>query len=76
MNNERRRKLNKLYTQLESIWFELEEIKDRQEDYIDSVPESLQNSQRYDSAINSLDCIISAHRHLEVVLGNIVEAIQ
>lgn len=76
MNNARRSKLNKLHSKLEHMWVELEELKDEQENYIDSVPESLQSTDRYEGAVASWDCLSSAYDSIEKALMNIIEAIE
>lgn len=62
MNKERRRKIDKavenvnsLQNVLEELQQQIEEIRDEEQDYLDNIPENLQNSERYETAENDLD---------------------
>lgn len=62
MNKERRRKIDKaienvnsLQNILEELQQQIEEIRDEEQDYLDNIPENLQNSERYETAENALD---------------------
>ena len=62
MNKERRRKIDKtvenvnsLQNVLEELQQQIEEIRDEEQDYLDNIPENLQNSERYETAENALD---------------------
>ena len=61
MNNERRKRIekviasiNELQDQLEELQLTVEEVRDEEQEYLDNVPENLQSSERYENAENAL----------------------
>lgn len=83
MNKVRRKKLDaiiseieNLKAELESVAEELEEIKVEEEEYIESIPENLQNSERYERAEATFDALESALDTLqEIDLDEVIEQI-
>lgn len=76
LNNTRRKKLQEIYDIISDAKEQLEILYDEEETYKDSIPENLQNSERYEKAeyaINNIDYAISS---LDDALDNIEETIQ
>lgn len=46
--------INSLQNMLDELQQSIEEIKDDEQDYLDNIPENLQNSERYEAAENAL----------------------
>ena len=60
MNNNRRKELSALAAQLEEIKDALENLKGEEEDYLESMPESFQGSERGDRASEAIENMDSA----------------
>lgn len=63
MNKERRKRIQEIKDQIESIQSDIECIMSEEEDYRDNIPENLQGSERYemaDTAVNALSCAIDS----------------
>lgn len=63
MNNTRRKQIEKLVDQLDSIYAEIEELQADEQDCYDNMPENLQGSERcqsMESAIESMDSALSS----------------
>ena len=74
MNNARRKKLSKLYDNLEGLREELEQIKDEEQEAYDNMPEGVQGSERGEIAYEAVDNLENAHTLLEEVLEGIDNA--
>lgn len=63
MNKIRRKAIDALNDRLEELLSDLEAIYDEEQEYLDSIPENLQGSERYEiaeSAVENLDSTISS----------------
>lgn len=67
MNKPRRKRIadiiSRLHTveeELQAIREEIEEIGEEEQEYLDSIPDNLQSSERYEKAENAVACIESA----------------
>lgn len=74
MNNVRRRKLDKLIYFLNGLKYELETIRDEEQEAFDNIPENLWGSERYNNAENALDYLNEAFSDIENCIDNITEA--
>lgn len=57
MNNLRRKRIAKLVDVLSNVKEAFESIAEDEEEYIDNIPENLQNSSRYEQAEEALDSL-------------------
>ena len=57
MNNLRRKRIAKLVDVLSNVKEAFESIAENEEEYIDNIPENLQNSSRYEQAEEALDSL-------------------
>lgn len=64
MNKQRREsiqeianKLEEVKKQVDEILQGLEDIKSDEQDYLDNIPENLQNSERYSTSEEAIDCL-------------------
>lgn len=55
MNNLRRKRIAKLNEMLSELMEEIQSIAEDEEEYIDNIPENLQNSECYEQAKDALD---------------------
>ena len=88
MNNARRKKINNIIEKgsdivelLEEIKAAIEEVKDEEQDYLDNIPENLQNSEKYELADNAVQSLESAldwidNIDIEELNGYLEESIQ
>lgn len=63
MNNIRRKQLEKLLDQLDTIYNDIENIQSEEQDAYDNMPENLQDSERcqnMEAAIESMDSALSS----------------
>ena len=63
MNNDRRKELSRLSVQIEEIKDSLESLKCEEEEYLENMPETFQDSERGErasEAINNIDSSLSA----------------
>lgn len=74
MNNARRKALEQIAEQLESLKSDLEELLGEEEEYRDNMPENLQSSERYETADNACDNMQSAIYSLEEAIDYISES--
>lgn len=68
MNNIRRKKLAKLYEEIENIKFLLEEIQEEEQEAFDNIPENLEGTERYEKAEEAVCNLESAVNSLEEAL--------
>lgn len=68
MNNIRRKKLAKLYEEIENIKSLLEEIHEEESEAFDNIPENLEGTERYGKAEEAVDNLDSAIGSLEETL--------
>lgn len=76
MNNERRKNLRKCMNDIEHIMNVISEIVEEEQDYMYNMPESLQNSERYEKAEEAVDNIESCLDSLNEACNYIESAIE
>lgn len=74
MNKQRRKTLTDIYDQIAELRDLLEEVKEEEEEYCDNMPENLQNSERYEVAVEACDNLDSALSSIEEALDYIESA--
>lgn len=75
MNRERRKRLEEITAQLQEIHNSLEEISEEEQDALDNMPESIQNSERGEYAQAKIDTIGDAMTDLESSIDNLTEVL-
>lgn len=75
MNKNRRSELEKIKSRLEDILQDLETLKGEEEEYIDNMPENLQESERAQAAQAAFDEIDEATDNVSNAIGNIETAV-
>lgn len=75
MNNQRRKRINKLKEQLSNLITELQDIQMDEEMAYDNMPEGLQCSQRGMDSEDAIACMGDANESLEDASNSIEEAI-
>lgn len=76
MNRERRKALQAIVDQLETLQMQLEEIQTEEEDYRDNFPENLQSGARYERTEEICESLSDAVSSLEDATSSIEEAIE
>ena len=74
MNKVRRKELQELYDIISEAKDSLEMLHDEEEEYTDNIPDTLQRSERYETAEAAVDALDSAVSSLEEALDYIEEA--
>lgn len=74
MNKERRKTLQEIYDIIVEAKDNLSAVCDEETEYKDNMPENLQNSERYETAVAAVDALESAVAALEEALDGIEEA--
>lgn len=75
MNSIRRKKIAKLYEQLEEIKAALEEIAEEEDEAFNNIPESLEGTERYEAAEAANENLESAVSSFEELLEYLEEAV-
>ena len=76
MNKERRKHLENIAEQLESLKLELEEVKEQEDEAFENMPESLQESDRGQRMQEIIDILDNAFSSIEEAIYGITEAQQ
>ena len=74
MNNVRRKRIINLSDKLSELKEELEIIAEEEQEYIDNIPENLQNSERYERADEALSNLNYASDTLDEVIESLLQA--
>ena len=74
MNNVRRKRIINLSDKLSELKEELEIIAEEEQEYIDNIPENLQNSERYERADEALSNLNDASDALDEVIESLLQA--
>jgi len=74
MNNTRRKALNKIAERLREINSDLQELRDEEEEYMENIPENLQDGEKYQAAEAAIDSMDYALDEFEGMITNIEEA--
>lgn len=82
MNNERRKEISKVATKfdaikgaLEEISTDLERIRDEEDEYKESIPENLQNTDRYHTSDNAIDKLTEAQEYVQEAIDNVPDCL-
>ena len=75
MNNERRRRIEKIMEKIDGIKVELEEVRDDEQQAFDNLPEGLQLSERGENMENGLSLMEECIENLDSVAGTLEEVI-
>ena len=76
MNRERRKALQAIVDQLETLQMQLEEIQTEEEEYRDNIPENFQSGERYEHIEVICESLSDAVSSLEDATSSIEEAIE
>ncbi len=76
MNKERRKALEAVQEKITNAQGELESLRDEEQDYADNMPESLQSSEKHDTAEEAIASMASALDSLSEAANSIDEANQ
>ncbi|MBQ9531578.1 MAG: hypothetical protein IJR70_05860 [Eubacterium sp.] len=74
MNNQRRKELDNIYNDLESIKYRLEDVLSEEETCLYNIPENLQASERYETAEDACEAISSAVDSIDEIFVFIEQA--
>lgn len=74
MNKERRKNINELVEQLERIKELVNDLQAEEQEYLDSIPENLQGSERYEKAEMAVSYLDDAYNSLEDATTALTEA--
>ncbi len=74
MNNQRRKALSKINQRAEDLHSELEELRDKEQEYIDNMPENLHQGERAEMAEKAVIEMNNAISALEDTTGSLEEA--
>lgn len=72
MNNNRRKEIKKIIEQLKELQSRIEDVRDDEQDSLDNIPESLQESERYETseaALENLDVSVDTIEELINILS-------
>lgn len=75
MNRERRERLEEITEQLQELHSQLEEISEEEQNALDNMPESIQNSERDEYAQAKIDTIGDAMIDLKNSIDNLTEVL-
>lgn len=76
MNNKIRKEIRELIEEIESINYQIQEIKDTEEEKLFNIPENLQYSERYERQENTVESLEEAINCIEETISNLQEAIE
>lgn len=71
MNNDRRKEIKNIYSQLDVINMMIERIKDDEQDYYDNIPENLQGGLRADRSLDYIETLEDAISDIEDVISSL-----
>lgn len=74
MNNARRKTIESLLNQISSLREEIEAVTSDEQDAFDSMPESLQQSERGQASESAISSLENAGNQLDDVMGELSEA--
>jgi methyl-accepting chemotaxis protein len=74
MNKQRRKEIERLISVLEETKDEVETVAGEETDYVESIPENLQGSERYETAEEAAQQLEEAKDALENVIENLENA--
>lgn len=74
MNNNRRKEIRNVIEQLEGLQCQIENIRDDEQDYIDNIPENLQESERHETAETAVENLDLAIESFDELISNLSES--
>lgn len=74
MNNNRRKEIRNVIEQLEGLQCQIENIRDDEQDYIDNIPENLQESERHETAKTAVENLDLAIESFGELISNLSES--
>lgn len=72
MNKQRRKDIDTIISSLEEIREQIQTVLDEEQDYLDNIPENLQNSERYETA----ETAVSELEEAEGIIDDIIEHLE
>lgn len=78
LNKARRKLISKVIEKLEDLKFELEEVKDEENETMENLPENLQYGERYEAmenAVNTIECAMDSIDESICGLSELVEGV-
>ncbi len=75
MNEKKRNKLRSAVTMLSNAMTVVDNVHDDESDCVESCPENLQNSERYESMVNAVDVLEEAMGSIDEAIDQLKEAI-
>jgi ribosome recycling factor len=76
MNANRRKEIKKLSSQLEDLKMSIESIKDEEQEHLDTMPDSLKEGDKGQSAENAINALTTAMDDVDAVVTQLEEAVQ
>ena len=76
MNKQRRKDIQSIMEKLEAIKSELETVRDDEQYYMDSIPENLTGSERYEKAEEAVSNLEGAYDNLDEAIGMLESAME
>ena len=74
MNKIRRNEVNTLITQLEEVKEHIERVMSDEQDYMDNIPENLQESEKYTKAEEAVEYLEGAEDSIEIAIKGLISA--
>ena len=74
MNKQRRKTINDISNGIRTLQTQIDNLKDEEQDYYDNMPETLQGSDRGESAEEAIDNLQSAYDSLEDAINSLESA--
>lgn len=74
MNKERRKRIQEVANQIDSLKGEVEDILSEEEEYKENIPENMQGGERFETAEAACDNLQSAVDNIEEALSYLEEA--
>lgn len=76
MNNDRRKRIEKVQEQIEGLLAEIEELRDEEQEALENLPESLQETERGERMQTAVDALDEAYTNLDSVNDSLNEALE
>lgn len=76
MNKQRRKELERIKEELQTLLSDLEIAKDEEQEYYDNMPESFQNGERGEKAESAISALECAYDNITECIENIDEALE
>lgn len=76
MNKARRAELNRIINALTDLKYDIECVKDEEDEAKENLPESLQSSDRYEQMENAVNSMDNAYSYIEDAISNLEDAME